>query len=187
MTTPIFFDLDGVLAGFVHGAHSYWSAAGRKGLPAVDEVQWGIEEQFGFGDDPERFWEPFGYEFWAGLPVLADGMSLFRSVASRHGAGLRILSTPHNVRGCRDGKYDWVKTHLPRYADSLFLGKNKSEIVHGAAVLVDDHGENIKKWKHAGGRGVLIPRPWNERKYECHPGGHFDVPSLYAEIMAHAQ
>jgi hypothetical protein len=175
MKPVIFFDLDGVLADFVGGA----LALHGKELPR-DEVQWDFYSQIGFdGPSDPRFWGPMGHEFWAGLSVLPDGLCLLRTAERLVGAeNIAFLSSPCETAGCADGKRAWVRRHFPDYARRLFLGSAKHLFAGPGKILVDDHDKNTGAFGGAGGLYVLVPRPWNVNRTECHPGGSFDVPQV---------
>lgn len=179
MPPVVFFDLDGVLADFVRGAFAHHG----KSVP-MPQVRWHFPQQLGFsGTWAPEFWEPLGYEFWAGLRPLADGFDLLRRVESAVGPDrVGILSSPCDTRGCAEGKREWVARHIPGYRKRLFLGSAKELFAGPGKVLVDDHDPNCERFSAWGGRSILVPRPWNDRRAECCPEGGFDPAALAAEL-----
>jgi hypothetical protein len=169
--TVLFFDLDGVLADFVGGA---LAAHGRGDVPA-SSVPWCIEKALGI--EPTAFWAPLGFDFWANLKPLPDGMRLFDRACVLMGADrIGLLTSPCETHGCADGKRAWVKRHLPpAMSRRLFIGSAKELFAGPHKVLVDDHDANIDRFHEAGGATVQPPRPWNRHKALCVRGHEFDA------------
>lgn len=176
----IFFDMDGVLADFVGGS---LRVHGKQLHPS--EVQWDFMCQVGFagGGDP-GFWEPLSNpSFWAGLEPLEDGLALFRTVEALVGhERLGILSSGLCPGSC-DGKRAWIDRHLPGYGKRVVFCTMKGLVGAPGKVLVDDHDLNADQFAEAGGRSVLVPRPWNRRRGEADHGGRFDVAKIANELI----
>lgn len=181
MTTVALFDLDGLLANFVAGS----LAAHGKHIPHA-EIGYDFMTQAGFeGIADPAFWAPLkNPDFWQNLDPYPDGMALFTRVAavipmSRIGF-LSSCACP----GAHDGKKAWLEKHLGVYAKHFFAGEAK-ELLAAAPnkLLVDDFNSNVDRFKAAGGRTVLIPRPWNRRKAETDENGHFRVDTLVVEVL----
>lgn len=173
MSKPtIFFDMDGVLADFVLGA---FALHGRS-VP-MEDVRWDFLTQIGFdGVNDPAFWEPMGFDFWAGLPAYEDGMQLLARAAEMVGADrIGLLTSPCDTPGCVDGKRDWVARRLPAYRKRLFVGSAKQLFAGPGKILVDDHDANADAFRAAGGQTFQPPRPWNRYRPYCLPGGAFDV------------
>lgn len=181
MKPVVFFDLDGVLADFVGGA---LKAHGKELPPG--EVQWDFCTQIGFsGVNDAAFWSPLGFDFWAGLGVLPDGLCLLRAVERLVDPDrIAFLSSPCESPGCVDGKRAWVAAHFPEYRRRLFLGSAKHLFAGPGKVLVDDHDANIDGFHEAGGQTVCPPRPWNRWKAECLAGGLFDVGAVTRHVRS---
>lgn len=178
--TIVLFDLDGVLVDFVRGTF----AVHGKSLPPR-EVVWNYQSLLGFcGADDPAFWEPLSLPtFWSGLDPLSDGLALFRCVETALGhARLGLLSSGLCPGSC-DGKRAWIGQHLPGYEPRAIFGTVKELLAAPCKLLVDDHDANVDAFRAAGGKAVLVPRPWNARRAETTGEGDFDVATVKAEIL----
>jgi hypothetical protein len=176
----VFLDLDGVLVDFVGGAFAHHG----KSLP-MREVRWDFPKQLGFEDAwAESFWAGLGYDFWANLDWTAEGQALLAQLEGLFGDRIALLTSPAKTSGCAEGKLAWIGRHLPKYARRYFIGPPKELIAGPGKILVDDHEENTRKFAAAGGRAILVPRPWNCRRHETDNEGRFNVARLAGEIDA---
>jgi 5'(3')-deoxyribonucleotidase len=180
MKPIIFFDLDGVLADLVTGALRHHKAT----LPIM-EVQYDFCTQLGFsGHTDPAFWDPLGFNFWSTLGIYPDGLCLLRAAESLVGPdSIGFLTAPTKSRGCVDGKLAWVEKHFPDYVDRVFTGKSKEMFASPDKILVDDSDLNIEKFSGRGGRGVLVPRPWNRNRAGCNKDGSFNVVVAHSELQ----
>ena len=150
----ILLDMDGVLVDFVGGAYKHH----RRPMP--DAVPWKIWETMGI--DEKEFWEPLGYDFWAGLDWTPDGKELVHNLQAMVGVHrIALLTSPCLTPGCAEGKLAWIKRHLPQFERQYLLGPAKQFAAGPGKILVDDHYPNVEKFREAGGQAVLVPRPWN--------------------------
>lgn len=173
--TTIFLDLDGVLVDFVGPA----LALHRKAIPPRD-VRWNFPDQVGIPQ--EAFWKPLGFDFWANLPWTREGRALLEAVEDID-APFGYLTSPCQTEGCAEGKRAWARKHLPCRGAKVFIGSAKHLLAHPGALLVDDHDANVEAFRAAGGKAILVPRPWNTRREETDDAGGFDVESLANEIV----
>jgi hypothetical protein len=172
----VFCDLDGVLTDFVRPA----LALHGKPLPMAD-VRRDFVDQVGI--PANEFWAPLGRFFWENLPWTDEGVSFFNHLEGLVGAeNLHLLTSPCLTDGCRDGKAAWVMKHLPSYERRLFIGAVKAAIAAPNKLLIDDNGPHVEAFRKAGGRAVLVPRPWNDRRGETDSEGRFDVTAVVREI-----
>jgi hypothetical protein len=174
-------DMDGVLADFVTGS---FRLHGRS--VNMKDVRWGFMEKMGFsGIDDPKFWAPMGREFWAGLTPTEEGDELLKGIEAIFGAhNVCLLSSPVDTDGCRDGKIDWVRKHLPQYEKRTFLGSAKHLFAAPSKVLVDDYDGNLDKWRLYGGNAVQVPRPWNSGHERTDQIGRFHVREVLAELRS---
>jgi len=56
----------------------------------------------------------------------------------------------------------WVKEHLSRYYKQLIITMApKHLLAKPDTLLIDDKDENVEGFWDAGGKAILVPRPWN--------------------------
>lgn len=178
MSDPVcYLDMDGVLVDFVTGAHKLHGKMPFR----MSEIDWNFDK--GFDIPAEKFWGDMGREFWANLDWTPEGKDLLRGIEKIFGAhNVALLSSPIQTDGCRDGKADWVRRHIPQYEDRLMTGRNKFLFAGPTKVLVDDHDKNLTQFCLGGGRTVRVPRPWNGQKADTGQDGTFRVGELLCEI-----
>lgn len=176
----VFFDMDGVLADFVGGTFRVHG----KSIP-IKDVVWDYPKDLGFplGSADPAFWAPLGNaRFWENLEPLWDGMRLFQEVANEIGpARIGILSSGLCPGSC-DGKRAWLAKHLPGYEKQAVFSHNKRLVGGPGKILIDDHDPNVDGFRAAGGRAVLIPRPWNSAAAESDELGNFGVESVFSRL-----
>lgn len=175
----VFLDLDGVLCDFVRSVCKFYS----KTIPMRD-VRWGLEEQLGF-DDPTEFWSKLGFEFWRNLQWTLEGPKLLQAVETIFGAdNVCILTSPCSTKGCADGKLAWIADNIPAYRRRYAISPAKQFLAGPGKLLIDDHANNVNAFAAAGGKTLLIPRPWNDRRDETNDDGDFDVAQITEELLA---
>lgn len=169
----ILFDMDGVISQFVRGALRLHNST----LDHSDITGWAMYEKMGLTEP--ALYAPMGYDFWSSLDCYSDGFELLGKLL---GERLGLLSSPVLTPGCTDGKRAWVKRHLPDLLPRTFIGTDKSLFAHENAILIDDSDANVEKFRLAGGRAVLVPRPWNAARAECDITGHFNARKVFEQI-----
>lgn len=188
MSEPrLVFDLDGVLADFTSAALARLGAD----VPRPD-VRWGTVGELAAarGGEPP-FWGGLDRPFWAGLGPCEDGLELFRLLRGRHpDLDVSVCTAP--PEGCfaaaAAGKIDWVKTRLGLPPSRVLFAVEKWRAAAPPAILIDDKAENVIEFRRAGGRAVLVPRPWNVRRADCRPDGHsFDAAAVAGEVSYHVE
>jgi 5'(3')-deoxyribonucleotidase len=175
-------DMDGVLVNFVQGISDalgrenpylkrpLGAAAGEWDMPKL----WGIPEA--------AFWVPcMDPEFWANLNWMPDGRRILELVEWTFGKeNVCLLTSPGSAfdPACI-GKVAWIKQHMPDYMHRVLFGSAKHFCAHAGSVLIDDRDKNIADFCKAGGRALLVPRPWNMG----HSLGHSAVDQLDHLLM----
>jgi hypothetical protein len=142
----IYCDMDGVLVDFVKG---YELFMGKPPGPI-------------YTNDEERkqFWDNFRdrldvkgmkeSEYWATLPPLKDGLTLWKKIKRFNPT---ILSAPsYNVAQSKIGKVIWVKKYLGKVPTIIEYQKQKW--ADERSILIDDRKDFIDKWRAAGGIGI---------------------------------
>ncbi len=179
--TVLLCDLDGFVARFTNGVYA---AHGRK--MEAQPTEWNFHHGWGMKD--EELYAKCDRPFWAGLDVWEDGMALVSMAEFAVGRNhICFVSSPTRTPGTGQGKREWFAEHFPKYdpwAD-LFVGGAKWKLAGPGKILLDDSGANCEAFDGAGGRSLLIPRPWNLCANDCVPGtdGLFDVDLLYDNLM----
>lgn len=177
MSRDLLFDLDGVFVDFVRGSlrvHNYHMD--------YDKVMWTFDREI--YEDPEKFWAPFGYEFWANLEWLPEGKELLEQAVAVAGWDNIILCTsPAKNPGCIDGKIAWIEKNIPQLKRQFMITPAKQFAASRDKLLIDDNDGNVKKFQEAGGKAVLVPAPWNENRHMLDPHNNWRYPVKY--VMAH--
>lgn len=64
------------------------------------------------------------------------------------------------------GKIEWCQKFFGETFDRVIPIDDKSKLAAPHRLLIDDHVENVDKWREAGGDSFLYPRPWNDGNEE---------------------
>jgi hypothetical protein len=178
--TVCYLDLDGVLVNFVAGALRLHG----KELPPRD-VCWNFPDLIGFaGDRAADFWSPLGFDFWAGLDWTPEGRATLAAIEDAFGGSVVVMTSPCNTPGAVEGKVAWIRRELPAYRRRFFVGPAKHYAAGPGKLLIDDSDDNAELFAGAGGRVLLVPRPWNRRAAETDDLGRFNPATLAEEILA---
>lgn len=175
--SKVYLDMDGVLADFISRAaqlHSrsfkdLWvNSPKNRGKFWIDEA-WGLTR--------EEFWSPIinDQEFWSELDIYPKARELVDTLNKYVGEGnLYLLTAPAPYPGCYAGKMEWILTNFPELKNKLILTKHKGLLAKPDTLLVDDADHNFESFIKAGGRAVLLPRPWNSehKKLDVFDGSH---------------
>lgn len=97
--------------------------------------------------------------FWANLPVMKDGMNIYNKIKNHD---VYILTATGDFM-CEIGKKIWVKNNLGLDEDRIIFEKDKFKYATADTLLIDDYDKNVDQFIEAGGRAILVPRPWNKR------------------------
>ena len=161
----VFLDLDGVLVDFVGGACKLHNVVNPY-LKPENHGKYDMDKLINL--KANQFWESMNYNFWANLDWLPDGQMLIKTILKYVSEEqVTILTSPISQPGCVDGKIHWIKTHLPMWKRSFFIGPPKHKISGPGKLLIDDHDVNIDKWlchkngKPTGGHAIQVPRVMN--------------------------
>jgi hypothetical protein len=133
----VYCDMDGVLVDFDKG---------YKDLTGTEAS---------FSTPPNEFWDPIskaGAAFWIKLKWMPDGKQLWDYIKKYNPD---LLSAPSREESSKMGKRIWVKRELPGTKLILRSAERKQEFATPNSILIDDRADNIKRWKEAGGKGIL--------------------------------
>lgn len=153
-------DLDGVCANFVkaickeHGRPDPYTEAENLGCYNMAHL-WGMPE--------EKFYAPLNnIKWWVNVDPMPDLPAIKELIFKYFKVeDICILSEPPSIAPlAMIGKWIWCKDHLPEIKNRLF-GTTKDFCACENIILLDDDQYKIDRFRMAGGRGVLMPRPWN--------------------------
>jgi len=140
----IYVDMDGVLADFF----GVWTKmVGVKNWKEVKDVDSALDMIRAQKD------------FWINLPLTSNATKLLNSIKKVKG-NYTILSSPlPDDPNSEPQKREWVKKMLSSFAPKrVIITHNKSAYAKQPDgtpnILIDDYGDNIRKWESAGGIGI---------------------------------
>lgn len=171
MIKTIYLDMDGVLSDFTAGWHNalgvpfdiydYPLPKGLWDYSSVIEKQYGIKWGAIVKVCSRRI-------FWYQLPMIRDAHRFYRSLCERHNVVFLTHATGV-FNECLIGKQLWLDgfTDFNSY-EMILLKSDEAKGIYATpdSVLIDDKDDNIQDFIRSGGRGILVPRPWNNRRFE---------------------
>lgn len=159
MIKTVFLDMDGVITSFRRGVCN-----------ALDKPYdyLTMSDKWIFWDN----WPDVTFEmvneictatFWDNLPWMHDGHKILRSLFPRFNLEqVYLLTTPMPNIESASGKMMWISGNLPVYLKrTIITMAPKSLLARPDTLLIDDKDKNIEEFEAAGGRGLLVPRPYN--------------------------
>ena len=131
----LYLDCDGVLADFDSGATAILGLR-----PNTYEARHGIG----------RFWQRLAAapDFYFGLPLMDDAMTLFEAVRHLHPI---ILTGLPRGNWAADQKVRWAALYFPGTRIITTLARDKRDHCREGDVLVDDQHKHRHLWEGAGG------------------------------------
>jgi 5'(3')-deoxyribonucleotidase len=156
----VYLDMDGVLVDFLGGLHKALGLPFDINCYPYELGKWDMLEDTGY---------PFSIvnamcteDFWAGLKWMHDGLDILNVVLSYFSASdVYLLSSPMLSSGSWTGKFKWVKQNIPGFERRLIVtGAPKSIFATPNSLLIDDRPTNIFNFEAAGGKTIIVPRPW---------------------------
>jgi 5'(3')-deoxyribonucleotidase len=168
MKKTVLIDLDGVLVNFVDGAckkfdrfNPYEDESGEgkacrfrhHGNYRIQEI-WGIPEK--------EFYHHLDYDFWSNLDWMPDGREILKLVLQVFEGNyhIGICSSPAG-NDCTDAKLYWITKNVPRFTKRFIITPEKHFLAMSNTILIDDRDQHVTDFNANGGRGILVPRPWN--------------------------
>lgn len=154
-------DVDGVLANFalaaclVHNKSYLYDDPTYLGQGDMGKL---------LGIPPKEFYTPMNEQFWATLPKLHHADAIIKLLETFF--DVYLVTKPVRTHGCLEGKRIWIEHHYPQYHGRWFIGKPKHICATKDSILFDDYGKNIDDFIEVGGRGFLMPAPWNYKHNE---------------------
>jgi len=142
--SELYVDMDGVLADFFGVWNKMMGVKHWKDIPDIDKALQKIKDT----DD-----------FWINLPMTPNGKNLLNAIKQFKGK-YNILSAPlPGDPNSEPQKRAWIRKHLGMFPPAkIIIDHNKAAYAKQADgtpnALIDDFGENISKWRSAGGVGI---------------------------------
>jgi 5'(3')-deoxyribonucleotidase len=173
MINTVFVDMDGVMNKFSSYALQYVGAFDGilDYMDYPEECQtWDIVKSancLSKANVPDfssnKFWDALDQTFWETIPTeyylwrMIDYLS--RQVGEKN---VCVASTPTLGPESLSGKLVWIKKNLPSYMRRQYMfGRDKFLLARPDTLLIDDNQDNCIQFERAGGRSILVPRPWN--------------------------
>jgi hypothetical protein len=181
-----YLDLDGVVADF----HRGWIALHDVPL-AYSDLTYDFPTQVGLPTfDNPHFWAVLTYDFWVGLAMTPDADEILKIIEAHFPADqVVVLSRVHDsgdskvAAASAAGKIAWIGKHMPKYRDRYFVGCPKWAAAGPGKVLVDDLELSVDPFVEAGGRAILVPRPWNRESIRCDVDGRFCLHRFEDDLL----
>lgn len=176
----IMLDLDGVMCDFTSGM----CKAHHRPYPYDDDDNLNRRLADVWGMTAKEFWAPGNsVKWWADLGWLPDGPLFWQLACDTVGiSNVCILSATSLSPNCVKGKTVWLNKHLPNVPHLLGPGKAKPFCAAPDTILIDDTEKNVDAFQRAGGRALLVPRPWN-REFKYSTESHARVSAQLKEMM----
>ena len=133
----IYVDLDGTLTDFDQQLADLMHLPLKRPMLVDDKIMWPALAKAGEG-------------YWSTMPWISDGRELWDAVKKYNPI---ILSSPTRDQSSVDGKKAWLSKNLPGVP--FIIDKNKDKYAAEGDILIDDRDNNIRKWREAGGIGIL--------------------------------
>lgn len=155
----VYLDMDGVIADFVGAAlrlHEYpnlFSEPRCKGKFDLEKL---------LDISVSKFWKPINEcdNFWRERIYKTEDAN--EIVAFAEGIGeTAILTAPSLGNNCIPGKIAWVQREYPQFSRRIAFSGEKGLFASPRHILIDDKDSNILEFNRMGGKGLLVPRPWN--------------------------
>jgi hypothetical protein len=151
--------------GIPYDAHVWPYEKGPEGWNWHDEIGWSFDAVSQLCD----------FEFWRGLSWCSDGWDILQTILNFvDQKDITLLTTPMPHIMSASGKMAWIGQNLSAYLRSTCIysggctiegqppvGKELFAQIPGA-ILIDDCQRNVERWRHAGGKAVVVPRWWND-------------------------
>jgi len=170
MIKTVFLDVDDVLANFMKGLHKALNISYDYSNYPYEKGNWDILGYQIKSDDGslitfDQCNDCCNTSFWQHLEWMHDGRDILRAIMNTldfHLETVYLLTTPMPNLESASGKMIWVNDNLPIYLKRTIITQApKHLLARPDTLLIDDKNENVDGFREAGGKALLIPRPWN--------------------------
>jgi len=161
MINTVFLDMDGVIADFHKGIYDAFRQPYR-----YDEslATWDFWDNWKPPLNRENINAKCSVYFWEHLPWTHDGLEIFEIVCSKFKPEqIHILTNPIvGGAGTATGKILWIEKYLPEFVKRVIITQApKGLLAKPDTLLIDDNNNYVDGFREAGGKALLVPRPWN--------------------------
>lgn len=160
MIKTVFLDMDGIITDFNKAVCEKFD------LPYPPQVYHFFPEiRLQVNDFCDR-------SFWQNLKWMNDGHDILRAITNMFEPEKIYLLTKMmpNIESA-SGKIIWIQNNLPLYSDRVILmtlGVPKSLLAQSDTLLIEDCDNYVDGFREAGGKALLVPRPWNRLHRQAH-------------------
>lgn len=112
----------------------------------------------------DELWLNLPQSTWATVPISDFFHWLVETCRTLVGdANVFLATAPVLTPACLAGKMEWILKHCPPWLQGQFsITTHKAQLARRGSLLIDDLPNNIANFYKQNGRGILVPRPWNE-------------------------
>ena len=102
-------------------------------------------------------------DFWRKLEWMFDGREILEIILDKFNIDqVYLITMPMSNPESATGKWLWIKDNLPSfYKRTIITQAPKHLLARPDTLLIDDKNENVDGFREAGGKALLVPRPWN--------------------------
>lgn len=150
----ILVDIDGVLAATQQAIAKIRGIDFPNPWP-VDQYHMG--KVYGITD--EELWNGCDESWWANIPQTDEAQHLM-DLATSYSNNVYLVTKPMHYGGA-SGKIVWIEKNFQMFANRYFITPCRHAMADDDTFLIDDSSENVDFFNQAGGRAILMPRPWN--------------------------
>lgn len=158
-------DMDGVIADFHRGI------AKKFNVPFNWKTPGSICLEECLGIPNKDWWKPCDYDFWCNLEKTPEADGIVRlieqyfkledvcvvtSFGNYHDMPVRQIGE------VTAGKLGWLTNNYPQFK-RFSIGSGKPFHASSRSYLLDDWESHVEDFFKEGGRGIVVPRPWNSR------------------------
>jgi hypothetical protein len=110
-----------------------------------------------------KFWKSIPRHVWAQCPESEELSWLLGHCEALVGKeNICLLTATTLDPECPAGKLEWIHKFMPKWMHRQYLlGPFKTFTASSDTLLIDDADKNIDAFRKAGGRTLIVPRPWN--------------------------